>query len=229
MSAVASASGFIASTLPQILPIFPLSGVVLLPQARLPLNIFEPRYLAMIEDALGAGRIIGMVQPLAAHNSFTGLPPIYTIGCAGRITSFTETDDGRFLIALTGLCRFTVAEELESDHPWRRVRPDWKAFLDDLNPAIEAQGESPIDRSRLIQALHPYFQEEGITLDRNVIENAPDDVLISSLVMICPLEPSEKQALLEAPNLHTRAQLLTMLLEMACMPNPSEGESGAKH
>jgi Lon protease-like protein len=228
MSAVTSSRGFLSSGLPQILPIFPLAGVVLLPQARLPLNIFEPRYLAMIDHALGSGRIIGMIQPSTPQTSLSSTPPVYHVGCAGRITSFTETDDGRFLVALTGLCRFTVAEELAQDHPWRRVRPDWNSYLDDLKPLPEIQ-KNTIDRTRLVQALHPYFREEGITLDKNVVDNAPDDVLISSLVMMCPLPPSEKQALLEAPDLAARAKLLTALLEMACMPGHDEGEGGAKH
>jgi Lon protease-like protein len=225
MSAVVSPGSFVPSALPEILPVFPLSGVILLPQARLPLNIFEPRYLAMIEDALGRERIIGMIQPSAPENSVQKLPPVYRIGCAGRITSFTETDDGRFLIALTGLCRFAVNEELPVERPWRRVRPDWSTFLDDLKPPAD----TAIDRLRLLATLQPYFREEGINLDRHVMENAPDDVLVSSLVMICPLEPNEKQALLEAPDLQARAQLLTALLEMACMQRQSEGEGGARH
>ncbi len=151
--------------------------------------------------------------------------PLYRIGCAGRITSFTETDDGRFLIALTGLCRFTVSEELLSESPWRRVHPDWSHFLDDLKPSADIA----VDRLRLLETLQPYFQEEGINLDRHVVENAPDDVLISSLVMICPLEPNEKQALLEAPDLPARVQLLTALLEMACISGHGEKEGSARH
>lgn len=220
MSSVATASAFAPSALPDILPIFPLTGVVLLPHGRLPLNIFEPRYLAMIDDVLGQGRIIGMVQPTAPETRENPVPPVYKIGCAGRISSFSETDDGRFLIALTGLCRFTVAEELPPEKPWRRVRTDWSAFLHDLDPPVE---DTPIDRPRLIQALGPYFKEEGLELDWGMVENTPNDVLISALAMICPLEPNEKQALLEAPDLPARAALLTALLEMACVPNPVEG------
>lgn len=225
MSVLATASAMTPSILPQVLPLFPLAGVVLLPQARLPLNIFEPRYLAMVEDVLGSGRMFGMVQPMGPQTPPTISQPVYRTGCAGRITSFTETDDGRFLIALTGVCRFTIAEELGADRAWRRVAPDWSGFLDDLTPPPEGA----IDRARLLQALQPYFKEEGINLERAVIENAPDDVLVSSLVMICPLEPSEKQALLEAADLPARAQLLTALLEMACMPCQGEGEGGARH
>jgi len=225
MSAVISTSNFLPSALPEIVPIFPLSGAVLLPQARLPLNIFEPRYLALIEHALGRDRIIGMIQPSGPETTGQKRPPIYRIGCAGRITSFSETDDGRFMIALTGLCRFAVLEELPDESPWRRVRVEWKDFLDDLKPSAELK----IDRRRLLGVLQPYFQEEGIDLDRQVVENTPDDVLVSSLVMICPLAPNEKQALLEAPNLTARAQLLTALLEMACLPGQAEGEGRARH
>ncbi|MDP9127394.1 MAG: LON peptidase substrate-binding domain-containing protein [Pseudomonadota bacterium] len=224
MTVLATATAAMPSMLPQTLSIFPLSGVVLLPHARLPLNIFEPRYLAMVEDALGSGRLIGMVQPTGPQTPPTIPQPVYSTGCAGRITSFTETDDGRFLIALTGLCRFTIANERAADGAWRRVAPDWSAFLNDLAPPAEGV----IDRLRLLQALQPYFKEEGISLDRSVIENAPDDVLVSSLVMICPLEPSEKQALLEAADLPARAELLTALLEMACMPG-GEGDGGVRH
>ena len=224
MSAVVSPGPFVPSALPEVLPVFPLAGVLLLPQARLPLNIFEPRYLAMIEHALGRERMIGMIQPFTAE-TLTQTPPLYRIGCAGRITSFTETEEGRFMIALTGLCRFTVTEELPLKHPWRQVRVSWSEFLDDLKPSTE----TAIDRSRLLTALKPYFREEGINLDPHVVDNAPDDVLIASLVMICPLESNEKQALLEAPNLQERAQLLTALLEMACIQGQAEGENGAKH
>ncbi len=198
---------------------------MLLPQARLPLNIFEPRYLALVEHALGQDRIIGMIQPSGGENGVQKSMPLYRIGCAGRITSFSETDDGRFMIALTGLCRFVITEELQTDDLWRRVRADWKDFLEDLKPPPEIT----INRSRLLNALQPYFQEEGIDLDRSVMENTPDDVLISSLVMICPLAPNEKQALLEAPDLTARADLLTAFLEMACLPGHAEGESGIRH
>ncbi|MDX2027107.1 MAG: LON peptidase substrate-binding domain-containing protein [Alphaproteobacteria bacterium] len=226
MSAVASARAHAPSALPDILPIFPLTGAVLLPNGRLPLNVFEPRYLAMVDDVLGQGRIIGMIQPTEPETKDNPVPSVYRIGCAGRITSFSESDDGRFLIALTGLCRFSIAEELPLDKPWRRVRPDWSTFLHDLNPPAE---DIAIDRPRLIQALEPYFKEEGLQLDWGMVENTPNDVLISALAMICPLEPNEKQALLEAPDLEARASVLTTLLEMACMPKPAEGEGGAKH
>src|SRR6185312_13944937 len=136
---------FSPSALPDVLPIFPLSGALLLPRGRLPLNIFEPRYIAMVETALGNGRLIGMVQPSAPETQ-EPLPPIYHIGCAGRIVSFSETDDGRFLISLAGVCRFKIAEELPMQYGFRRVRPDWEDFLTDINTT----GEADIDRDKLL-------------------------------------------------------------------------------
>jgi Lon protease-like protein len=213
------------SALPEILPIFPLSGVVLLPRARLPLNIFEPRYLSMIEDVMGQGRVLGMIQPNIPDGQDNLTPPIYSIGCAGRITSFTETEDGRFLIGLTGICRFTIMEELPDELPYRRARVDWQKFMGDINEPDEAD----IDRKRLIALLQHYFKLQGITADWNAVRNTPNDMLISSLVMICPLAPNERQALLEAPTLHARADMLMALIEMASMPQQNEVDGGVKH
>ncbi|MDE2029313.1 MAG: LON peptidase substrate-binding domain-containing protein [Alphaproteobacteria bacterium] len=206
------------SALPMELPVFPLVGAVLLPQARLPLNIFEPRYLAMIEDALGKGRMIGMIQPSAAED--VAVPPIYSVGCAGRITSFNETDDGRLLIVLTGVCRFRVLSETPTTKLYRAVRPDWSPYLSDLTP----EEPEEIDRERLIGLLQIYFRKHGISVDWNVVQNAPDDVLVPTIIMISPFAPNEKQALLEAADFNTRAQMLEALLEMAVMP---QGESEA--
>lgn len=217
----ASASGPII--LPENLPVFPLAGSILLPRSRLPLNIFEPRYLAMIEDVLGHGRMIGMIQPAGVAGQEISSPALYSVGCAGRITSFNETEDGRFLITLTGVCRFSVVKEMEQDRPYRRVIPDWKKFSSDIDPPAEAD----IDRKRLTTILQHYFKLHSIAADWNAIQNTPNELLISSLVMICPLAPNEKQALLEAPNLHTRGNMLMALLEMASLPQ-SEAD-GAKH
>lgn len=211
------------SALPEIIPIFPLAGAVLLPRGRLPLNIFEPRYLSMVEEALGQGRMIGMIQPNAPENQ-EALPSIYNIGCAGRITSFTETEDGHFLIGLTGICRFAVAEELPVERGYRRVRPDWSRFISDIGAADEAE----IDRERLTGILRAYFKLQGIAADWNAVQKTNNETLVSSLVMICPLAPNEKQALLEAPTLAGRADLLMTLLEMASMPRP-EAEGMARH
>jgi Lon protease-like protein len=224
-----SASATAPSLLPDTIPLFPLSGVVLLPHARLPLNIFEPRYLSMIDDVLGQGRIIGMIQPstpgLVTDGQESSAPSLYSIGCAGRITSFNETEDGRFLLGLTGLCRFTVKDELPmGDKPYRRASVDWQKFLADMHEADDHE----IDRKRLSAVLQHYFKLQGIAADWNAVQNTPNDLLISSLVMICPLAPNEKQALLEAPNLHARADMLMALLEMASMPQ-AETETGSKH
>jgi uncharacterized protein len=212
------------SALPDTLPIFPLSGVLLLPRGRLPLNIYEPRYLAMTEAALANGRLIGMVQPNVPESA-DPLPPIYHIGCAGRITSFTETEDGRFLISLTGICRFRIAEELPLEKGFRRVKPNWDDFITDIGTTDEAE----IDRDKMLGVLRSYFKLHGIAADWNAVQNTSNETLVSSLAMICPLAPNEKQALLEAPNLIKRAELLVALLEMASMPQATEIEGAARH
>ena len=225
MSATTSPSPASApSALPDTLPIFPLAGILLLPRGRLPLNIYEPRYLAMTEAALANGRLIGMVQPSIA-DSQEPYPPVYHIGCAGRITSFTETEDGRYLISLTGICRFRIAEELPIEHGYRRVKPDWESYLADIGPAEETE----IDREKLLDVLRNYFKLHSISADWGAVQNTGNETLVSSLAMICPLAPNEKQALLEAPDLRQRADLLMALLEMASMPQAAEVEGAARH
>lgn len=226
MTSVLISTKMVASALPEELPVFPLAGAVLLPQARLPLNIFEPRYLAMIEDALGKGRIIGMVQPNNADNETASrMPSLYSVGCAGRITSFNETEDGRLLVVLTGICRFRIISEISTTRLYRTVKPDWKPYLRDL----EESAPFEIDRERLIDLLHVYFKKHAISVDWNVVHNAPNDVLVPTVIMICPLEPNEKQALLEAGNFADRARMLAALLEMAVMPRPRESEAEFRH
>lgn len=199
-----------APTLPAELPIFPLSGALLLPRGRLPLNVFEPRYLAMVEDVLGGCRMIGMVQPLDPDGR-DAAPPIYGLGCAGRITSFSETDDGRFLITLTGVSRFIVAGETEqAPGGYRRVRASWDHYAADLK-CCEKGG---LDRQRLLSALRPYFKTHGLKAEWSSMECAPEELLVNSLSMICPFLPCEKQALLEAADLTERANLLIALVEM---------------
>jgi uncharacterized protein len=197
--------------LPEVLPLFPLSGVLLLPDGRLPLNIFEPRYLAMVEEAMKHKRLVGMVLPTGQHNP-DGTPQIFKVGCAGRIHSFNETDDGRFLIGLVGVCRFRIREELEIHNGFRRARAEWDEFLGDLSdmdkPAI-------IDRDKLVQHMKCYFKIQGVSGDWNMIEKTDDAKLITSLAMICPFQPSEKQALLEAKTIEDRCHLLTTLMDMA--------------
>ena len=211
------------TALPVILPIFPLTGVLLLPRGRLPLNIFEPRYLAMTRDALAGERLIGMVQPSDPTASGSN-PTVYPTGCAGRITSFSETDDGRFLITLTGTSRFRIREELPMLEGYRRVVPDWHEFARDLGN----EEEPGFDRERLLRGLKGYFQQHQISADWDAITSVSGDRLVSSIAMICPFDPSEKQALLEASDLAERARLLTAIVEMAVMQPPSEG-TGARH
>lgn len=205
--------------LPQVLPIFPLGGVLLLPGGRLPLNIFEPRYLSMFDDALASNRLIGMVQPVEDGNSGE-VPKVYETGCAGRITSFNETDDGRYLVTLSGLIRFDVVRELPSDS-YRRVEPDFTRFRDDMDEDTAA-----IDRERLVKVLGAYFEANAIEGDWEAIEETGDERLVTSLAMICPLGAPEKQALLEAMSLTERAETLTAIMEMAT--HSGDGESEAK-
>ena len=206
------------TTLPAILPIFPLTGVLLLPRGRLPLNIFEPRYLAMTRDALAGERLIGMVQPSDPKASGDN-PPVYPTGCAGRITTFAETEDGRFLITLTGTCRFCIREELPLLEGYRRVVPQWDGFIGDL----DSEDERAFDRERLVRGLKAYFQQHEISADWDAIGSVPGERLVTSVAMVCPFEPSEKQALLEASDLNERARLLTAIVEMAVMNRPADG------
>jgi len=204
--------------LPAVVPIFPLSGVLLLPRGRLPLNIFEPRYLAMFSDALGGARLVGMVQP-QTERDMAGNPPVYRTGCAGKIVSFSETDDGRYLVTLAGVARFDIVEELPLVKGYRPVRADWRRFAADLEPP-PAGG---IDRGRLLAALKPYFQRHNISADWDAVTATPDERLVTTLAMVCPFAASEKQALLEADGLGPRAQTLTALLEMASGTAPPAG------
>src|SRR5712691_7444644 len=164
--------------LPDVLPIFPLSGVLLLPRGRLPLNIFEPRYLAMTRDALAGERLIGMVQPSDPAASGSN-PPVYPIGCAGRITSFSETEDGRFLITLTGTCRFRIREELPLLEGYRRIVPEWGEFVRDL----ERELEPGFDRERLLRGLKTYFQQHQISADWDAIGSVAGERLVTSVAM----------------------------------------------
>ena len=195
--------------LPDDLRVFPLTGALLLPGGRLPLNIFEQRYLAMVDDALAGDRLIGMVQP-AENQPGGAVPALYGTGCAGRIVSFSETDDRRYLITLAGLIRFGVGAELPSEAGFRRVSPRFDRFREDLR-----EDERPIERGSLLTALNDYFSATGIEGDWDAIEGTPDERLVTSLAMICPFEPSEKQALLETLTLPERAEMMTTILRMS--------------
>ncbi|HEX5326968.1 MAG TPA: LON peptidase substrate-binding domain-containing protein, partial [Acetobacteraceae bacterium] len=200
-----------AEELPAEFPVFPLAGALLLPRGRLPLNIFEPRYLAMTEDALAAGRMLGMIQPDASLPAVEGGPQLYHVGCLGRLSSFSETEDGRFLITLTGVIRFSVLAELTMRRGYRRVRGSVSAWLCDLNLEARPIG---VEREALLAALRSYFARRGFEANWEAIRKIPDDMLVITLAMICPFEPAEKQALLEAVTAADRATALLALLQM---------------
>jgi len=207
--------------LPETLPIFPLTGVLLLPHGQLPLNIFEPRYVAMIEDAMSNGnRLIGMIQP--REGAQAQKPEIYTTGCAGKITEFAETTDGRFVISLNGVCRFKIKEELDTLTPYRLIKPDWDTFEDDMDEKT-CLG---IDREILEERLDQYFKKEGMSCDFNKFEAIDDGKLMTALAMVCPFEPREKQALLEEQSCVKRAEIFMTMLEMAIHGDKSVDQSG---
>lgn len=206
--------------LPPVIPVFPLSGAVLLPRGRLPLNIFEPRYLAMVRDALAAERLIGMVQPRSAAP--TAVPELYPVGCLGKISAFSETDDGRFLITLSGVCRFRIAEELGLATPYRQVVPRFEDFAQDLDPEAADQG---FDRSALIPALKAYLDLHGMSADWHAVEQAGAETLVNTLAMTCPFDPAEKQALVEAPTVAARAETMITLIRMAVAANTTPPEN----
>ncbi|MBX3456538.1 LON peptidase substrate-binding domain-containing protein [Ferrovibrio sp.] len=208
-----------AGALPAHLPIFPLTGVLLLPRGLLPLNIFEPRYLAMTRAALAGDKLIGMVQP--RENEGGKKPAVYHTGCAGEIVSATDTDDGRILITLRGICRFDIAEELETTTSFRQVRADFAGYKHDLLPAADGQ----FDRSRMLKALRGFLDTNNLAADWPAIEATPDELLVHSLAMICPFAPAEKQAFLDSRDFKHRAELLSALLEMAQLQRPGSGNS----
>jgi len=196
--------------LPEVLPIFPLGGAIVLPGRQLPLNIFEPRYLNMVFDTLGGTRMVGMIQP-AAEATRSGSDPVRRVGCAGRITRFAESDDGRLMIVLTGVCRFAIDVELESRQGYRRVTPDWSDYAADLDPDRDVS----IDRQGLRKVLKQLADFRGLQLDWEQAEELPDPVYVDAFAMNLPLPDEEKQALLEAENVDARAQLLVGLASMA--------------
>jgi len=200
-----------ADDLPLVIPVFPLDGALLLPGGQLPLNIFEPRYLNMFDDAMSGERIIGMVQTRAGGDAER--PNLAPVGCAGRVTSFAETSDGRYLVTLTGVCRFRLGEELPGRSPYRQVRADFAAFEADLHEA-SPHATTVDDATPLLAALRRYLDHRGLAIDWSSAEAAPSDALINSLAMALPFEPVEKQALLEAPTLADRRETLVALLEI---------------
>ncbi|MBD3837603.1 LON peptidase substrate-binding domain-containing protein [Brevundimonas sp.] len=209
-----------ALDLPQVIPVFPLAGAVVLPRGQLPLNIFEPRYLNMVDDAMAGDRIIGMVQP---HGGSATLPGLSPVGCAGRITSFAETSDGRYLITLTGVSRFRIAAELPVKTPYRQVRAAFEAYDADLIAPLET---AEFDREAFLDALRGYLTNRSLDIDWDTAEGAPMEALVNSLAMALPFEPTEKQALLECLTLSDRADALTALMRIDAADG---GEDGPPH
>jgi hypothetical protein len=209
--------------IPSEFAVFPLSGALLLPRGKLPLNIFEPRYLAMVQDSLANGRTFGMIQPDPNMPADEFGESLFRVGCLGRLSSFSETDDGRMLITLTGLVRFTIAAELGLRHGYRRVRGDVTQYLGDL--ALE-RPPADIEREKILAALRGYFARRSVEANWEAIRGLSDDGLVITLAMACPFEPVEKQALLEAPDDADRAATLLALLQMgAAGPDQPAGRS----
>ncbi len=217
--------------LPDTLPIFPLSGVLLLPGGKLPLNVFEPRYLAMVFEALAGHRMIGMVHPLQPGGyagdgmpTDDGRPPVHRIGCAGRIVSFNETEDGRLLLALSGVSRFEIVRELDlAQGGYRRVSSVFSPFRADLD---HADDDVELDRERLMAGLAAFFRSRNLSTDWDAVKQAADANLVASLSMVLPFGPAEKQALLEAADSTARAKLLVAFLEMNAFAPPSDETPG---
>jgi Lon protease-like protein len=212
---------FSLADLPEMVPVFPLPGALMLPRARLPLNIFEPRYLAMIEDALKTPhRLIGMIQPVVVPEGQSS-GRLHQIGCAGRVTAFQETEDGRYLITLTGVSRFRLGALEEGFMPYLRGRADWSSFERDLG---RAEKDEAFDRSEFLKLLARFFDSAQLSSDWDGLKEADVELLINSLSTLCPFDPEEKQALLEAPTLANRRKTLVTLMEFALR---STGDDGA--
>jgi len=197
--------------IPDIIPVFPLPRALLLPRAELPLNIFEPRYLQMIEDAIKGERVIGMIQPNEPEENASKVPPLYAIGCAGRLTNFSETGDGRYQVVLTGIVRFRVIEEVNVTTPYRQCKVDYNTFAEDLVPGL---GEDDVDREALLKSLANYLAANSIDVDWAGVTQAPTEALVNGLCLMAPFGVREKQALLEAQDLKTRSELLVAATEI---------------
>ena len=203
---------FVSNNLPKVIPIFPLSGALLLPRSNLPLQIFEPKYLQMFEDSLKTpDRLIGMIQ----GNGNTGTSKdLHKIGCAGRIIQFSETPDGRYMITLGGVSRFKIETEEIGFTPYRKAQVDWSKYGKDLGPT---EKDKDFDRDYFMKLLGKFFVSADLKTDWNSLKDADEELLINSLSMLCPFEPEDKQALLEAKSLVLRRKTLTTLLEFSIL------------
>jgi uncharacterized protein len=210
--------------LPDVIPVFPLPGALLLPRGQMPLNIFEPRYLAMVDEALRCGhRLIGMIQPDPAHPGPDETKPhLFQVGCVGRMTQFAESGDGRYLIQLTGIARFRIADELSVDTPYRQCKVSYQPFADDF---LARKGEEEVDRKALLRALSSFLKANNLKADWEGIENAPNEALVNALAMMSPYDTAEKQAMLEAPDLKTRAEILIAVTEIELAKSKIPGET----
>jgi Lon protease-like protein len=196
---------------PEVIPVFPLPGALLLPRGQMPLNIFEPRYLALVDHVIGGSRIIGMIQPDAEESGTEEKPSLYKVGCAGRLTQWAETGDGRYLVSLIGLARFRVEEEVATETPFRLCRVSFEPYRADFQPRV---GEDEVDRPAVLKALQSFVDANDVKVDWKGIEDAPNEALVNALSMMSPYGPREKQALLEAPDLKTRAEVLIAITEI---------------
>jgi Lon protease-like protein len=209
--------------LPEIIPVFPLPGALLLPRGQMPLNIFEPRYLAMVDDSFRDGhRLIGMIQPDIAHSpKNSDKPALFRVGCVGRITQLAESGDGRYILELTGVARFKVVAELEVLTAYRQCKVDFFAFADDFTARV---GEDEVNREALLVALADFLKANNLKVDWEGVESAPNEALVNALAMMSPYGPAEKQAMLEAPDLKTRAEILIAVTEMDLAKKRTSGD-----
>jgi Lon protease-like protein len=213
-----------SADLPENIPVFPLAGALLLPRGQMPLNIFEPRYLAMVDDALRDGhRLIGMIQPDASHSPNDAKPALFRVGCVGRITQLAESGDGRYILELTGVARFRVLEELTVLTPYRQCKVDFFAYADDFTAR---KGEEAVDRQALLDVLTDFLKANNLKVDWEGVESAPNEALVNALAMMSPYGPAEKQAMLEAPDLKTRAEILIAVTEMDLAKKRTSGDTG---
>jgi Lon protease-like protein len=210
-----------SADLPEIIPVFPLPGALLLPRGQLPLNIFEPRYLAMVDDSLRDGhRLIGMIQPDPGHPGTAEKPGLFKVGCIGRITQLAESGDGRYLLQLTGVARFRVVEELTCLTLYRQCRVTTIPFADDF---VARKGEDEVNRRAVLEALTAFLKANKLKTDWQGVESAPNEALVNALAMMSPYGAAEKQALLEAPDLKSRAEILIAVTEMELAKKTSGG------
>lgn len=207
---------------PAVVPVFPLGGALLLPRGQMPLNIFEPRYIAMIDDAIRTHRVIGIVQPEPESGRQAATPGLLQVGCLGRITQFGETGDDRYILTLTGIARFRIAEELSVTTPYRQCRVGYDAYLIDFTARA---GEEAVDRNALLKALRAFAKASELKIDWKGVNEAPNEALVNALSMMCPFGPREKQALLEAPTLKERAEVLVAITEIELARNGGDPET----